>query len=151
MKTALIQLLTMSIVFNIVLSIHIVQINREKPITTLSRDFSETDTKEYCFNLDSDTNEFAWRDNLEEKIGGKKEATIKFGRIDIETDKYVIEVEFVSKWHEGIGQAAHYAYETHKRGVIAIISTHKSDKEKINYIKRVCKKHGIEIFVLKNY
>jgi hypothetical protein len=145
MKTALIIFATINFAINICF---FVQIYNGKPITPLSRGL---DSKEYCFNLDSKTNEFAWRDSLKEQIGGKKEATIKFGRIDIETEKYAIEVEFISKWHEGIGQAAHYAYETHKQGVIAIISTHKSDKEKINYIRRVCNKHGIEIFVLKNY
>lgn len=64
---------------------------------------------EYHFNLLSETNEFAWRDNLKEKLGGKKETPTKYGRIDLETENYVIEVEFINKWHEGIGQAIHYS------------------------------------------
>ena len=55
-----------------------------------------------------------WRDALaahfsKTEEGVKTEVVLRGGRCDIVTKKYAIEVERASKWHEAIGQAAHYA------------------------------------------
>jgi hypothetical protein len=50
----------------------------------------------------------------------KMEVPVKYGRIDLLTDDYVIEVDRLEKFHEAIGQALHYAKETGKKPAIAI-------------------------------
>ncbi|MCG6536985.1 MAG: hypothetical protein L7F78_20340 [Syntrophales bacterium LBB04] len=45
----------------------------------------------------------------------KMEVPVKYGRIDLLTDDYVIEVDRLEKFHEAIGQVLHYARETGKK------------------------------------
>ena len=45
----------------------------------------------------------------------KMEVPVKYGRIDLLTDDYAIEVDSLEKFHEAIGQALHYAKETGKK------------------------------------
>jgi len=45
------------------------------------------------------------------------------GRIDLLTEDFAIEVDFIQKWHEGIGQALHYASATGKRPALALVRT----------------------------
>jgi hypothetical protein len=45
----------------------------------------------------------------------KMEVPVKYGRIDLLTDDYAIEVDSLEKFHEAIGQALHYEYETGKK------------------------------------
>jgi hypothetical protein len=40
------------------------------------------------------------------------EVHVKYGRIDLLTGDYAIEVDKIDNFHEGIGQALHYARET---------------------------------------
>src|SRR3990167_3167745 len=61
-----------------------------------------------------------WRDALSARWNGKIEVVIQYGRIDVETKDYVIELDYLHKWHESFGQALHYA-ETGKQGVSALI------------------------------
>jgi len=60
-----------------------------------------------------------------------------------------IEVEKIEKWHEGIGQALHYAEETHKQGTLALITLDPKDITKINLIKKICSKVNIKVILLK--
>ena len=80
--------------------------------------------------VDDAAREVNWSAALAAKLNGKVEVVVPNGRIDVLTDNYAIEVERLEKWHEGIGQAAHYAVSTGKVGCLAIIID--SDKWPIN-------------------
>ena len=71
------------------------------------------------FDLPSGGKESLWRDELARQWNGTTEKRIEGGRIDVLTDRYAIEVEFPHKWHEGLGQALHYANASGKPGVPA--------------------------------
>jgi len=49
------------------------------------------------------------------------EVPVNYGRIDLLTADYAIEVERVDKFHEGIGQALHYAKEPGKKPGLAVL------------------------------
>jgi hypothetical protein len=78
------------------------------------------------------------------------EVPVKYGRIDLLTDDYAIEVDRLEKFHEAIGQALHYAKEAGKKPGIAIfITDHKSsDKEKLEYVKWLCKYYKIKVWFI---
>jgi len=59
---------------------------------------------------------------------GKLEVPIKYGRIDILTNSYAVEVDRLSKFHEGIGQCLHYAHETGRKPGLAIFCPKPSQK-----------------------
>ena len=65
--------------------------------------------------------EAVWVDALLPRIAGQKEVVIPNGRIDVVTTEFAMEVDFLKKWHEGIGQALHYASATAKRPALALI------------------------------
>src|SRR5690606_35333262 len=62
-----------------------------------------------------------WSASLARALNGQTEATIDGGRVDVLTRIYAIEVDRLDKWHEGIGQAAHYALVTKAIPVVALI------------------------------
>ena len=104
-------------------------------------------------NVDGDANELEWCKVLAAKIGGETEVSVKYGRVDILTDTHAIEVDWITKYYEGIGQALHYANQTGKKPVVAIALKGKrgvfaEDKEKVRYISELCGKHGIAVWVL---
>ena len=78
------------------------------------------------------------------------EVPVKYGRIDLLTDDYAIEVDKLEKFHEAIGQALHYAKETGKKPAIAIfIADHKyGDKEKLKYVTRLCDYYKIKVWFI---
>jgi len=110
---------------------------------------SKNSIPQYTFNIDRGAKEFEWRDALSKELHGKIEQVIPDGRIDIETDTMAIEVEKIDKWHEGLGQSLHYADETRKQGVIALVITSSSDLWKVAIVKRVCNKNNIKLMILK--
>ncbi len=81
---------------------------------------------------------------------GKLEVPVKFGRVDILTDDYAIEVDRLSKFHEGIGQALHYATETGKKPGLAIfiVKPEKKHKKKLRYIFNLCSFLDIKIWYI---
>jgi len=80
---------------------------------------------------------------------GTTEIPIEYGRIDILTDEYAIEVDHVSKFHEGIGQALHYADATGKKPGLALFMDDKGDTtSKYLYAKKLCKKLGIKVWLM---
>jgi len=80
----------------------------------------------------------------------KMEVPVKYGRIDLLTDDYAIEVDSLEKFHEAIGQALHYAKETGKKPGIAIfiIEPKQSDKEKLKYLIRLCNYYKIKVWFI---
>lgn len=95
-----------------------------------------------------------WRDALAETINGQTEVKIPGGRIDVMTDSEVIELDFIHKWHEGLGQALHYADATGKEGVLALISLKplnklsKKERTRLDLIGFVCARHDVQVIVL---
>ncbi len=81
---------------------------------------------------------------------GKLEVSVKYGRVDILTDDFAIEVDRLSKFHEGIGQSLHYAKETGKKPGLAIfiIDPGKKDLKKLNYVKKLCGRYKIKVWYI---
>jgi hypothetical protein len=80
----------------------------------------------------------------------RMEVPVKYGRIDLLTDDYAIEVDRLEKFHEAIGQALHYAKETGKKPAIAIfIVDHKQgDQEKLKYVMWLCNYYKIKVWFI---
>jgi hypothetical protein len=81
---------------------------------------------------------------------GKMEVPVKYGRIDLLTDDYAIEVDSLEKFHEAIGQALHYAKEAGKKPGIAIfiMEPKQSDQEKLKYLIRLCNYYKIKVWFI---
>lgn len=90
-----------------------------------------------------------WSFALSELIGGTREATVEFGRVDLLTEDYAIEIDRIDKWKEGIGQALQYAEETGRLPLLALIADSETDDSKIYYIDRFCQKRAIKLVILK--
>lgn len=71
--------------------------------------------------LPANAQEAQWSDALVRVLGGEREVSVDGGRADVVTEHFAIEVDFLRKWHEGVGQSLHYASATGKRPAIALI------------------------------
>jgi len=93
-------------------------------------------------DLPANAPEAAWRDALAKLWNGKTEVVIPYGRIDVATPDYVVELDFLHKWAEGCGQALFYAESTGKQGVVALIVECPAVAEQIAkaYLAQVVKK-----------
>lgn len=92
--------------------------------------------------------ESSWSNAFSEIIGGKTEVKVKNGRVDIITDKFAIEVDFLHKWKEGLGQALYYGSQTDLIPVLALISKEAMDSELLETINSFCKSKGVEVILL---
>ena len=106
-------------------------------------------------DLPSGARESLWRDALAKLWNGKTEVIVEGGRIDVLTETSAVELDWPHKWHEGLGQALHYADATGKQGVLALISysqgpdnLQKDSVKRFNMVEEVCKKRGIRLIVL---
>jgi hypothetical protein len=109
----------------------------------------------YQFDLPSQAPEALWRDALAAELHAKHEVVIEGGRIDVMTDTQAIELDWPHKWHEGLGQALHYADATDKKPVLALISYSRGPdkmmaktRERLDMVEKYCRKHGVELLVL---
>lgn len=109
----------------------------------------------YQFDLPSQAPEAQWRDALMNKLGGQHEVVVEGGRIDVMTDTEVYELDWPHKWHEGLGQALHYADATGKKPILALISYSQGPNklqaaslERFNMVERICNKQGVKLIVL---
>lgn len=107
------------------------------------------------FNLPSGGKESLWRDELSRRWKGRTEQRIEGGRIDVLTDRYAVEVEFPHKWHEGLGQALHYANASGKQGVLAVIAYARGEvnlqgksRQQLEMIEKLCRASDIKMVVL---
>ena len=71
--------------------------------------------------LPPSANESLFISALADRINGKPEVTIDGGRVDIVTDRYAIEVDFLGKWKEGIGQSQFYSSKTKKLPALFLV------------------------------
>ncbi len=109
----------------------------------------------YQFDLPSQAPESAWRDALATKLNAKHEVPIEAGRVDVLTDKEVIELDWPHKWHEGLGQVLHYSDALGKQPVLALISYSQgpdnlrpASRERFDIVEQTCLKHGVKLLVL---
>jgi hypothetical protein len=80
----------------------------------------------------------------------KMEVPVKYGRIDLLTGDYAIEVDKLDRFHEAIGQALHYARETGRKPAIAIyiVDPKHDDEDKLKYVTRLCNYYGIKVWFI---
>tara|TARA_R110002072_G_scaffold238769_3_gene396398 strand:- start:18886 stop:19305 length:420 start_codon:yes stop_codon:yes gene_type:complete len=92
-------------------------------------------------------NEPAWSKYLAAKLGGVAEyRTIDNSRCDVLTDDYAIEVEWVKKWKESIGQSLLYAELTGRRPkVILLLRGHDHERLYVDRCRMVCCRAGITL------
>jgi hypothetical protein len=84
--------------------------------------------------------------------GGKVEVRMPDGtRCDIETKTHAIEVEFASKWCEGVGQALWYSFQTNKKAGIVLILRSEKDRKHLMRLRSLIagKKLDIKVWVIE--
>lgn len=84
------------------------------------------------------------------KFGGELECVLEDGsRVDIVTDEYAIEFDFIEKWAEAIGQSLYYAYALNKKPMIVIIVENPNKAEKnLRKLRRISEKLEIKVEVM---
>jgi hypothetical protein len=94
------------------------------------------------------SNEHVWTTALANTIKGKTEVTVSFGRADVLTENYAVEVDFLSKWKEGLGQALHYGDATGLVPVLALITLSRVDEGLLKQIEGLCTSKGVKVILL---
>jgi hypothetical protein len=95
-----------------------------------------------------------WSAALAMRLSGQTEAAVEGGRVDVLTEHYAIEVDRLEKWHEAIGQAAHYGLKTGRVPVAAIMvpsdlwPISQATNAKLLLIDETCSKQGIKLVLL---
>lgn len=94
--------------------------------------------------------ETEWSKWVAFKLGGEAEArTFDGSRCDVLTDEFAIEVEWVKKWKESVGQALFYAAAFGRKPKIILLTRGKPNEE-LYYLRAsvVCNAGGIELETL---
>jgi hypothetical protein len=105
--------------------------------------------------LENQTQEANWISAFALAVGGVREQAVSHGRADVLTAEFAFELDWFDKWHEGLGQALHYADATSKRPALALIvgaSSWPLDTQalsKLAEIDRVSAKQGIKLILLR--
>jgi len=99
--------------------------------------------------VDPDASESDWAESLAAVISGRTEVATDYGRVDVVTDRFAIEVDRLAKWHEAIGQATHYSETTQKRPAIALIVLRTDNTTKLELIEETCTTKGIRLVILQ--
>jgi len=104
-------------------------------------------------SLNADAPEKDWTNALAKIMNGQSEVQVDRGRVDVMTDTYAIEIDFLKKWHEGLGQAIHYGDESIRIGVLALIDKNNTPPDLehlklLNKIERLCIKSGVKLVLL---
>lgn len=85
-----------------------------------------------------------------ELIGDIEHVLFDKTRVDCLTQDYAIEVDWVKKWAEGIGQTLYYAKITGKQPAVAlIVSRSNKDKRYLRRLKVVADELDIKVFVIE--
>lgn len=113
---------------------------------------SEPAAKKEASNLSPSSRETAWSAWVAEQVGGEAEHRLPTGdRVDVLTTYAAVEVEWVTKWHEAIGQALWYGMATHRKPSIVALWKDGGPKEQEAWLKlaSVCDKHKIHLYQLR--
>jgi len=101
------------------------------------------------------TSESSWSAALALALTGKLEVPVANGRIDVLSEDYAIEVDRMEKWHEGIGQAAHYSQATGKIACLALIidsdrwPLNEATLSKLRTIEKTAVARGVKLLILR--
>ena len=113
-------------------------------VTISENEEAQLDNREIILDVSVDAHEPVWSEALAVYLGGEAEYRLPDkSRIDVLTDEHAIELDWLHKWHEGVGQALHYAELSGKEPVVAIgIKEKDYDREKLKLAKRVANKEA---------
>jgi hypothetical protein len=93
--------------------------------------------------------ECVYRDAAMEAFRACREVKLPSGKIvDLMSNEFVIEVDFVKKWAESIGQSLQYAQETGKRACIMFIYDVIEDRVLLNSVKPLLKRLEIRVYTI---
>jgi hypothetical protein len=73
----------------------------------------------------------------DEQQGVQEVRTSRNTRIDCLTEEFAVEVDFDTKWAEGLGQALHYAAETGLRPAVLLIIQNHNGRDRSAYLDRL--------------
>lgn len=94
-------------------------------------------------------NERFYQDHLQLHFKAVNNLRLASGKIvDLINDDLVIEVDFMHKWGEAIGQSLIYAYETKKRPCICFIYDYSKDSALLRSIMPVLYKLCIKVYTI---
>ena len=93
--------------------------------------------------------EIVYQQKAREIFKGVESYRLPSGKvIDILSGVYAIEVDFVSKWAESIGQSLQYAYESGKLPCIIFIYDEIENRILLNSIRPLLTQLGIKVFTM---
>lgn len=80
------------------------------------------------------------------------EVSVKYGRADLVSSDYAIEVDRLDNFHEAIGQALHYAKETEKKPAAAFFVPAREavNREKLQYVTWLCNYYKIKVWFIND-
>ena len=82
-------------------------------------------------------------------ILGKTEVVLSDkSRVDILSDEYAIEVDFIGRWAESIGQSLFYSEMTGKKPAVLLLVNGNKNKTQIQRFSRVAFKYHITFWIL---
>ena len=99
--------------------------------------------------------ESSWSQALAAVLGASTEVSVEGGRVDVLADCYAIEVDRLDKWHEAIGQAAHYGLKSNRTPVAALMipsdlwPLNATTRDKLQLIDETCTRQGIKLVLLR--
>ena len=88
-------------------------------------------------------------------LHGETETPVESERVDVLTSNYAIEVDRLDKWHEGIGQAAHYGMLTKAMPVVALTvpsddwPLSETTRAKLLLIDETCTAQNVKLILLR--
>ena len=96
-------------------------------------------------------NEKHYADKLADTIKGIREVKTEDDTfIDIVTHDLVIEVKFIKKWYEAVGQALHAAKKLNKKPAVYFILQSDEDKKFVQRALETCKSVDIQVFFVED-
>lgn len=95
-------------------------------------------------------NEAFYQDHFCERVNGRTEYVLTdLARVDCLTLTHAWEVDFASKWAEGIGQALYYASMTKRMaGLVIIVEDASRDERYLRRIDRTIEHYGFHMSVV---
>lgn len=141
-------MLSLAILFYLV---HLLSVDSSHPSQEKSAGVNVA--KSYEFPIRRGASENVWSSALAEHLGATQEVMVKRGRVDVLSSDLAIEVDFLKKWHEGLGQAWHYGYVSDRQGVVALIidfpkESTEQDRELISLAVSVIEASGLRALLL---
>jgi hypothetical protein len=97
-----------------------------------------------------------WVKSFAAFAGGRREFSVRGGRVDVITGDFAVELDFIERWHEGLGQALHYGSATQKRPALALIF--RDDRwppdarsaQLLGEIDKVCLEQRVKLVLLRS-